>query len=219
MDSGESKEKGLGEDPDETTAHQPVPASKPALAIPTASPTPWNPASKKSNPTPPHRVPFHQTQNFAFAMVAVVAVCLTITVLAITGNLGSGPRPAPFAKKEKPSPSPAQRTSFKSTERSEIKDMVGIKITVTGEIERLEQDEKGRYLIFKDSDPRRDVIVFFNKTNTETSEWILKRKFVGQKVRASGTVKLDGGRLLLELTSVENLKLHADNPAAANKSP
>lgn len=152
-------------------------------------------------------------------MVAVVAVCLTITVLAITGNLGSGPRPAPFAKKEKPSPSPAQRTSFKSTERSEIKDMVGIKITVTGEIERLEQDEKGRYLIFKDSDPRRDVIVFFDKTNTETSEWILKRKFAGQKVRALGTVKLDGGRLLLELTSVENLKLHADNPAAANKSP
>ena len=146
-------------------------------------------------------------------MVAVIAVCVTISVLALTGNLGSGTRPAPFAKKEKPTPTPAERTSFKSTERGEIKDMVGKQITVTGDIDRLEQDEMGRYLIFKDSDPRRDVMVFFDKTKTETSEWILKRKFGGQKVRASGTVKLDDGRLLLELTSMNDLKLHADETA------
>lgn len=166
-----------------------------------------------ANQTLSSRTPFHRTQNFALAMVAVIAVCVTITALALTGNLGSGSRPAPFAKKEKPTPTPAERTAFKSTERGEIKDMAGKQITVTGEIDRLELDDKGRYLLFKDSDPRRDVMIFFDKQKTETSEWMLKRKFAGQKVRASGTVKLDGNRLLLELNSMDDLKLHADEPA------
>ena len=58
-------------------------------------------------------------------------------------------------------------------------------------------------------------MIFFDKLKTETSEWMLKRKFAGQKVRASGTVKLDGNRLLLELNSMDDLKLHADEPAAS----
>ena len=157
--------------------------------------------------------PFHKTQNFAFAMVAITAVCLTVIVLAFTGHLGGGAsRTNLFEKKEKPTPTPAEKTSFKSSDRGEIKDANGKKITVSGDIDRLEHDDKGRYLIFKDSDPRRDVMIFFNTANTETSEWILKRKFAGQKIRATGTVKLDGSRLLLELTSMDDLKLQAEEP-------
>jgi serine/threonine protein kinase len=164
-----------------------------------------------------NRPPFYRTQNFGIAMVALIAVCVTIMVLALTGHLGgSRSRPAPMAKKEKAKPTPAERTSIKFSERSEIKAMAGKSITVTGDIDRLEQDEKGRYLVFKDSDPRRDVMVFFDTAKTETSEWILKRKFAGQKVRATGTVKLDAGRLLLELTSMDHLKLHADEPMPQN---
>ena len=198
-----------------SSAKRPDTSGKPSFAT--------QPPAKKTNPSPPadsassaakDKIPFHRSQNFVIAMVALIAVCATISILAITGNFGgSGARPTPFSKKEKPTPTPAERTAFKSTERGEIKDMAGKQITVTGEIDRLELDDKGRYLLFKDSDPRRDVMIFFDKQKTETSEWMLKRKFAGQKVRASGTVKLDGNRLLLELNSMDDLKLHADEPA------
>jgi serine/threonine protein kinase len=178
----------------------------------TAQQPPLNP---ESPPAKAH-TPFHHTQNFVIAMVALIAVCATIAILALTGNFGGGgARPNPFAKKEKPTPTPAERTAFKSTERGEIKDMAGKQITITGDIDHLELDDKGRYLIFKDSDPRRDVMLFFDKVKTETSEWMLKRKFAGQKVKATGTVKLDGSRLLLELNSMDDLKLHTDDPAPA----
>ncbi|MFM8982688.1 MAG: hypothetical protein ACKOLA_07235, partial [Spartobacteria bacterium] len=177
------------------------------------------PPAKKSKPEPPadsapsaakDKIPFYRSQNFVIAMVAVIAVCATISILALTGNFGGGgARSSPIAKKEKPTPTPAERTAFKFTERGEIKDMAGKQITVTGGIDRLEFDDKGRYLVFKDSDPR-DVMVFFDKQKTETSEWMLKRKFAGQIVKATGTVKLDGNRLLLELNSMDDLKLHAD---------
>lgn len=149
-------------------------------------------------------------------MVAVISVCLTVSILALTGHLGGKPKPASQSKSEKNQPAAPERTTFKSTERSSIKDMAGKKITVTGDIDRVENDQKGRYLVFKDSDPRRDAMVFFDTTKTETSEWILKRKFAGQKVRAMGTVKLDGGRLLLELTSMDDLNLHTDKPSPQN---
>jgi hypothetical protein len=177
-------------------------------------------APPKSEPDPEGttiKTPFHRTQNFVIAMVAVTAVSATIIVLALTGHLGGGgSRPTAFAKKEKAQPTPAEKTTFKSTERAEIKDMAGKKITVTGDIDRLERDDKGRYLLFKDSDPRRDVMVFFDPAKTEISEWVLKRKFAGQKVRATGMVKLDGTRLLLELISMDDLKLHADAAPAGN---
>jgi hypothetical protein len=193
------------------TSGKPSFATQP-LAKKTAQQPPLNP---ESPPAKAH-TPFHHTQNFVIAMVALIAVCATIAILALTGNFGGGgARPNPFAKKEKPTPTPAERTAFKSTERGEIKDMAGKQITITGDIDRLELDDKGRYLIFKDSDPRRDVMLFFDKVKTETSEWMLKRKFAGQKVKATGTVKLDGSRLLLELNSMDDLKLHTDDPAPA----
>jgi hypothetical protein len=149
-------------------------------------------------------------------MVAVIAVCATLAILALTGNFGGGTsRPSPFAKKEKPTPTPAEKTSFKSADRGEIKDKVGKQITVTGVIDRLERDDKSRYLVFAESDPRRDVMVFYEPAKTEISEWMLKRKFVGQKVRANGTVKLDGSRLLLEISSMDDLKLHTDEAPSA----
>ena len=191
---------------------------KPALANPLTAPPP----PKKSKPNPPSgaveiasadRTPFHRSQNFVIAMAAVIAVCATLAILALTGNFGDGAsRSSPFAKKEKHTPTPAEKTTFKSSDRGEIKDANGKKITISGDIDRLEHDDKGRYLIFKDSDPRRDVMIFLDTAKTETSEWILKRKFAGQKIRATGTVKLDGSRLLLELTSMDDLKLHAEEP-------
>jgi hypothetical protein len=159
--------------------------------------------------------PFHRTQNFAFAMVAIAAVSLTIAVLALTGHLKNSPSQSPAQAKNTPAPSPTERSHFKFSERGEIKDMAGKQITVAGEIDRLELDDKGRYLLFKDSDPRRDVMIFFDKLKTETSEWILKRKFAGQMVKATGTVKLEGNRLLLELNSMNDLKIHAVEPSAS----
>ena len=196
---------------------------KPSLANPLASPAP---PSKKTKPTPAtefHQsptspaTPFHRTQNFVVAMAALISVCATLSILALTGNFGGGSstRPNLFAKKEKPSPTPSEKSLFKSSDRSEIKNAAGKSITVTGDIDRLENDSKGRYLVFKDSDPRRDVLVFFDPAKTESSEWMLKRKFVGQKIRATGTVKLDNGRLLLELNSMDDLKLHADESPAS----
>lgn len=168
-----------------------------------------------ANPQPAHGTsakhpPFHRTQNFAFAMVAIVAVSLTIAVLALTGHLKISPSDSPTRAKNKPAPPPPERTDFKFSERSEIKEMLGKRATITGDIDRLESDAKGRYLIFKDSDPRRDVMLFFDTAKTETSEWILKRRFAGQKVRANGMLKQDGGRLLLELASMNDLKPYAD---------
>ena len=193
---------------------------KPSLANPL---TPPAPSSKKTKPNPPtefnesptsRATPFHRTQNFVIAMAAVIAVCMTLAILALTGNFGGGTsRPSPFAKKEKPTP--AEKTSFKSADRGEIKDKVGKQITVTGVIDRLERDNTGRYLVFAESEPGRDVMVFYDPAKTEISEWILNRKFVGQKVRANGTVKLDGSRLLLEISSMNDLKLHADEAPAS----
>ena len=196
-------------------------SGKPSLVNPNPPSSPKKQkAPPKSEPAPvgtTTKTPFHRTQNFVVTMVAVTAVSATVIVLALTGHLGGGgSRPVGFAKKEKVQPKPVEKTTFKSTERGEIKDMVGKKITVTGDIDRLERDDKGRYLIFKDSDPRRDVMVFFDPATTEVSEWVLKRKFTGQKVRATGTVKLDGTRLLLELFSLDDLKLHADAPPTGN---
>jgi serine/threonine protein kinase len=201
------------------TSKRPDTSGKPSFATqsPAKKKAP-NPPLDPESPTAKAQTPFHRTQNFVIAMVALIAVCATVAILALTGNLGvGGARPSPFAKKEKPTPTPAERTAFKSTERGEIKDMAGKQITVAGDIDRLELDDKGRYLIFKDSDPRRDVMLFFDKLKTETSEWMLKRKFAGQKVKASGTVKLDGNRLLLELNSMDDLKLHEDAPAPAKQ--
>ncbi len=198
------------------SAKRPDASGKPSFAI--------KPPPKKASPAPPagspplpsiDKTPFHRSQNFVIAMVAVIAVCATIAVLALTGNFGGGGvRSTPFAKKEKTTPAATERTAFKSSERGEIKGMTGKQITVSGEIDRLEVDDKGRYLLFKNSDPRRDVMIFFDKLKTETSEWMLKRKFIGQIVKARGTVKLDGSRLLLELNSMDDLKLHTDQPAA-----
>jgi hypothetical protein len=205
-----------------TTNKHPDLRGKPSLANPLASPAP---PSKKTKPNPPEEVdespnpratPFHRTQNFVVAMAALIAVCATLAILALTGNFGGGTsRPNPFAKKEKPTPTPAEKTFFKFSDRSKIKDAAGKTITVTGDIERLESDPKGRYLVFKESDPRRDVLVYFDPAKTESSEWMLKRKFVGQKIRATGNVKLDDGRLLLELNSMDDLKLHADESPAS----
>lgn len=204
------------------------PASKPANSTgkpSLANPLTASPAPKKTDPNPPAAIeeshstnptPFHRSQNFVIAMAAVIAVCATLAILAITGNFGGGTsRPSPFTKKEKPTPTPAEKTSFKSTDRGEIKDKVGKLISVTGVIDRLERDDKGRYLLFIDSDPRRDVMIFFDPAKTEISEWMLKRKFVGQKVRATGTVKLDGSRLLLESSTMDDLQLDADAPSSA----
>jgi serine/threonine-protein kinase len=196
---------------------------KPSLANPLTSPTP--PPPKKTKPNPPAEVdesptsratPFHRSQNFVIAMAAVIAVCATLAILALTGNFGGGTsRPSPFAKKEKPTPTPAEKTSFKSSDRGEIKDKVGKQITVTGVIDRLEHGEKSRYLVFAESDPRSGVMVSYDPAKSEISEWMLKRKFVGQKVRANGTVKLDGSRLLLEISSMDDLTLHADESPAS----
>jgi hypothetical protein len=154
------------------------------------------------------------------AMAAVIAVCATLAILALTGNFGGGAsRPSPFAKKEKPTPTPAEKTSFQSTDRGGIKAKAGKQITVNGVIDRLERDDKGRYLVFAESDPRRDVMVFFDPAKTEISEWVLNRKFVGQKIRANGVIKVDGTRLLLEMSSMDDLKLHADEPAPQTQTP
>jgi len=166
-----------------------------------------NPNPNDGAPAP--NPPFHRTQNFAFAMVAIVAVSLTIAVLALTGNLKNSPSKSPAQSKNTPAPTPAERSNFKFSERGEIKDMLGKKITITGDIDRLESDAKGRYLLFKESDPR-DVMLYFNPAKIESSEWILKRKFAGQKVRASGTVLLDDRRLLLEMSSMDDLRLHSE---------
>ena len=200
---------------------------KPSLANPLTSPTP--PPPKKNKPNPPAEVdesptsrgtPFHRSQNFVIAMAAVIAVCATLTILALTGNFGGGTsRPSPYAKKEKPTPTPTEKTSFKSTDRGEIKDKVGKQITVIGVIDRLEHGEKSRDLIFAESDPRSGVMVSYDPAKTEISEWMLKRKFVGQKVRANGTVKLDGSRLLLEISTMDDLKLHADEPTPQTPTP
>jgi len=213
MESGESKETGLTQNTDDATCYQRDSTGKPALANPNPSPALLKASRITADKTFSCTIPFHRTHNFALLMVTVIAICMTITVLALTGNLGGASRPAPFDKKEKSKPTAIARTLFKSTERSEIKDMLGKQITVIGHIDRLELDDKGRYLIFKDSEPNRDVMIFFDKLKTETSEWILKRRFAGLTVRATGTVNHDGHRLLLELNSMDDLKLNPDEPA------
>ena len=84
--------------------------------------------------------------------------------------------------------------------------------------QKFEQDEKkGRYLVFKDSGPG-DIMLFFDPEKTETSEWVLKKKYEGRKVRATGTVVLSAKRLLLDIASIDDLRLHTDEPVppAAN---
>jgi serine/threonine protein kinase len=181
------------------------------------------PKNEPEDPSKPERVPFHRTTNFVIAMAALGAVCLTIVVLALTGHLGgdSAPKPTPFAKK-KTEPAPVEKTSFRSNERGEIQDMVGKRISVSGTIDRFEEDlqqdarkdpMKGRFLLFKNSGPR-DVMVYF-APKTESSAFALKRKFVGQKIRATGTVQIEGNLLLLDMASMNDLELTGEDPAPA----
>lgn len=202
---------------------------KPSLANPLApKPLPKKKEKKSADPAKEapeagDRVPFHRTQNFVIAMAAVGAVCLTIIVLALTGNLGgdggSASKPAPGAKKKTES-APVEKTSFRFNERGEIKDMAGKQITVTGTIDRFEEDLQqdprkppleGRFLLFKDAGPR-DVMVYFNPQKTESSAFALKRKFVGQKIRATGTVLVEGNLLLLDMASMDNLEIAGEDP-------
>ena len=209
---------------------RPDSSGKPALANPLA---PAQPAKKKktppkeepADPEKPERAPFHRTQNFVIAMAAVGAVCLTLIVLALTGHLGGGSgKKSISAGKKNNEPAPVQKTEFRSDERSGIKDMLGKKITVTGEIERVEEDyqadprkppKEGRFLLFKNSGPR-DVMVFF-APQTDTGLFGLK-KFLGQKIRATGTVAMDGDLLLLDMSTKEDLQPAGENsaPALAN---
>jgi serine/threonine protein kinase len=201
---------------------------KPSLANPLAPKLPpkkkekAKPAEESGKPESGDRIPFHRTPNFVIAMAALGAVCLTLIVLALTGHLGGSgaPKENPFAKKKK-EPAPVEKTSFRSNERGEISDMLGKQITVTGTIDRLEEDlqldprkppKKGRFLLFKDSGPR-DVMIFFDPLKTESSKFVLKQKFVGKKVRANGTVAIEGNLLLLDMASMEGLELMGEDPA------
>lgn len=207
---------------------------KPSLTNPLApKPPPKKKEKKTTSPAddtsePVDRVPFHRTQNFVIAMAAVGAICLTIIVLALTGNLGgsgggggAASKPNPFAKK-KTEPSPVEKTSFRFNERGGIQDMVGKQISVSGTIERFEEDlqqdarkapMKGRFLLFKDSNPR-DIMIYFSP-QTESSAFALKRRFVGNRVRATGTVALIDGKLLLEMSSPNDIELTGEDPAPA----
>jgi serine/threonine protein kinase len=205
------------------SAPRPKTTTNPILSKPAAPQTPPSPQqpSRKEKNEPSDSVPFHRTQNFTIAMVAAIAVCLTIAILALTGNMGHGESAEKttssnlFGKKKKTTPTPAERKIFKSTERGEIRDMVGKEITIIGDIDRLEKDkdDKGKYLIFQGSDPSRDVMIFFD-TKTEAGDFELKRKYAGHKVQATGVVKVDGSKLLLELASKNDLKLHTEVPTA-----
>jgi len=212
-------------------ARRPDSTGKPSLSNPLTPPatvkkkkTP--PEEKPEDPDEPQSIPFHRTPNFVIAMAAVGAVCLTIIVLALTGHLGGGGGPAakpnPFAKK-KSEPAPVEKTTFRFNERGEIQDKAGKQITVTGTIDRFEEDLQqdprkppieGRFLLFKDAGPR-DVMVYFNPGKTESSAFALKRKFVGQKIRATGTVLVEGNLLLLDMPSMDSLELTGEDPAPA----
>ena len=214
-------------------AKKPSTTGKPSLAINPLAPKP-PPKKKEKAPAAapeetsesPDRRPFHRTQNFVIAMAAVGAVCLTLIVLALTGHLGGGggggssAKSNPFAKK-KPEAAPVEKTNFRFNETSEIKDKVGKQISVSGTIERFEEDlqqdarkppMKGRFLLFKGAGPR-DVMIYFDPAKSESSAFALKRKFVGKKVRATGTVALIDGKLLLDMTSPNDLELTGEDPA------
>jgi hypothetical protein len=211
-------------------ARRPDTTGKPALSNPLAPSASSKkkkaqPKEEPEDPEKPERAPFHRTQNFVIAMAAVGAVCLTIIVLALTGHLGGGggspaAKPNPFAKK-KNEPAPVEKTIFRSNERGEIQEKVGKQISVTGTIERfaedLQQDPRkppleGRFLLFKDAGPR-DVMVFFDPAKSESAAFALKRKFVGQKIRATGTVTEIDGKLLLNMTSMNDIELTGDDPS------
>ena len=206
---------------------------KPSLANPLTSPT--SPPPKKTKPNPPAEVdesptsqatPFHRTQNFMIAMVAVIAVCATLAILALTGNFGGGGGSSSKSNdsaKKKNEPAPVKKTSFRFNETGDIKDQVGKQISVSGTIERFEEDlqqdprkppMKGRFLLFKGAGPR-DVMLFFDPAKSETSVFALKRKYVGNKIRATGTVVVQGNLLLLDLTSMDNIELTGEDPPPA----
>jgi serine/threonine protein kinase len=208
-------------------ARRPDPSGKPSLSNPLA---PQAAKKKKAPPknepedsSKPERAPFHHTQNFVIAMAALGAVCLTIVVLALTGHLGGGDSAkSTSATKKKAEPAPVEKTSFRFNESGDIKDMLGKRISVSGTIERFEEDlqqdarkapMKGRFLLFKGANPR-DIMVYF-APQTESSAFALKRKFVGNRVRATGTVALIDGKLLLEMSSPNDIELTGEDPAPA----
>ena len=160
------------------------------------------------------------------AMVAVIAVCATLAILALTGNFGGGGGSSSKSNdsaKKKNEPAPVKKTSFRFNETGDIKDQVGKQISVSGTIERFEEDlqqdprkppMKGRFLLFKGAGPR-DVMLFFDPAKSETSVFALKRKYVGNKIRATGTVVVQGNLLLLDLTSMDNIELTGEDPPPA----
>ena len=201
--------------PSNPSPSNPSPSNRPAMASPLAVPPV---RTKPAQSLPPDRspdAPFYKKQRFLIpSAAALAAALLTLAILALTGNLGrSG-----GGQNKKPEAEKVERTTFASNERSSIRGMEGRKITIIDTVQKFEQDEKkGRYLVFKDSGPG-DIMLFFDPEKTETSEWVLKKKYEGRKVRATGTVVLSDKRLLLDIASIDDLRLHTDEsvPPAAN---
>jgi serine/threonine protein kinase len=194
--------------------------TKPTLARSSVAALPKNkvPSPSTDSIAPGEKPPFYKSVPFALIMAALGAAGATVLLLVFTGMLGTPKNPA-FALKKKPqqAATPEQRKDFDATERSGIKAMEGKAITISGEVAKFEEDQKGRYLTFQKAG-HRDAMVYFDTTKGEFPKFRLV-KFQGKKIRATGVVRSVDNRVLVEVDSIDKVKLLTNSSDTTAEKP
>ena len=111
----------------------------------------------------------------------------------------------PPRKKSKPA---AEKTEFASAERSAIAKRLGKSATVRGRLEQFGEDGSLRFLTFSGASSK-DVMLAFDTSKKSFPVFRLK-KLLGQSVEARGTVIEIGKRLVLEVSSLDDIAIRPE---------
>ncbi|MEI8292660.1 MAG: serine/threonine-protein kinase [bacterium] len=153
-------------------------------------------AAAPTQPSPPSK----PTRRFAVVLAATLGIiCLGTAFTALT--LWDA-----HEKKKASEQQPGEeRTSFNSDERAAIAQREGKTATVTGEIGQFHEEGAVRFLLFKNAEPGDVALCFKNSDKGDFSSLLLKT-FVDAKVTATGVVSKEGGKLLLQVPNMSQLR-------------
>jgi serine/threonine protein kinase len=153
-------------------------------------------ANKPATPQP--MVQSKPARRFPVWIVAMVTILALVGIFAAF-SLRHSKTPPP------PSEDGKERDIFTAGESTAIARRAGKTATVTGEIDQFREEGARRFLSFKGADAGDVALCFVNSEKGDFSTHLLK-KFVGEKVTATGIISKDRKRLLLEVPNMSQLR-------------